>query len=163
MKEYKYKINGNEYAVTIDSIQGSKAQVTVNGVAYEVEMENQAVSSPIQQTETLAQTPAPQVQASQAPVTQAQASQAPAPQAQAAQKTTVAPTAGKAITAPLPGVIIEINVKEGDVVKAGQQVAVLEAMKMENAIEAEFAGTVTAVHVQKGDSVLEGAPIVTLG
>ena len=47
--------------------------------------------------------------------------------------------------------------------KAGQKVAVLEAMKMENDIEADREGTVTAIHVNKGDSVLEGVPIVTIG
>ena len=55
-----------------------------------------------------------------------------------------------------------MKVKAGDVVKAGQEVAVLEAMKMENSIEATQDGTVTAVHAAKGDSVLEGAPIVTI-
>ncbi len=66
------------------------------------------------------------------------------------------------MASPLPGVIIDVNVNVGDAVKAGQQVAVLEAMKMENSIEASQAGTVTAVHVSKGDSVLEGAPIITI-
>ena len=64
--------------------------------------------------------------------------------------------------APLPGVIIDICVNVGDTVKQGQKVAVLEAMKMENDIEAAFGGTVTAINVNKGDSVLEGAPIVTI-
>ena len=53
--------------------------------------------------------------------------------------------------------------KEGQAVKAGQKVAVLEAMKMENEISAPKDGTVTAIHVNKGDSVLEGAPIVSIG
>ena len=69
---------------------------------------------------------------------------------------------GKTVTAPLPGVIIGIKVTVGDVVKAGQVVAVLEAMKMENDIQAEFDGTVTAVSVNQGDSVLEGAAIVVI-
>jgi biotin carboxyl carrier protein len=63
----------------------------------------------------------------------------------------------------LPGVIIAVKVNVGDAVKAGQTVAVLEAMKMENDIQAECDGTVTAVKVAKGDSVLEGATIVTIG
>ena len=67
------------------------------------------------------------------------------------------------MTSPLPGVIIAIKVNVGDSVKAGQEVAVLEAMKMENSIEAEHDGTVTAIHVAKGDSVLEGAAVVTIG
>ena len=70
--------------------------------------------------------------------------------------------AGKAVTSPLPGVIIEVSVKEGQAVKAGQKVAVIEAMKMENEIQAETDGTVTAVLVSKGDSVLEGAEIVKI-
>ena len=67
------------------------------------------------------------------------------------------------MTSPLPGVIIAVKVNVGDSVKAGQEVAVLEAMKMENSIEATQDGTVTAIHVAKGDSVLEGAAIVTIG
>lgn len=58
--------------------------------------------------------------------------------------------------------IIEVSVKEGQAVKAGQKVAVIEAMKMENEIQAETDGTVTAVLVSKGDSVLEGAEIVKI-
>jgi biotin carboxyl carrier protein len=60
-------------------------------------------------------------------------------------------------------VIIAVKVNVGDSVKAGQEVAVLEAMKMENSIEAVQDGTVTAIHVAKGDSILEGAAIVTIG
>ena len=67
------------------------------------------------------------------------------------------------MTSPLPGVIIAVKVNIGDSVKAGQEVAVLEAMKMENSIEATHDGTVTAIHVSKGDSVLEGAAVVTIG
>jgi biotin carboxyl carrier protein len=66
------------------------------------------------------------------------------------------------VVSPLPGVIIAVKVNVGDAVKAGQTVAVLEAMKMENDIQAECDGTVTAVKVAKGDSVLEGAVIVTI-
>ena len=66
------------------------------------------------------------------------------------------------VTSPLPGVIIEVSVKEGQAVKSGQKVAVIEAMKMENEISATKDGTVTAIHVSKGDSVLEGADIVSI-
>ena len=69
---------------------------------------------------------------------------------------------GTKVESPLPGVIIEVSVKEGQAVKMGQKVAGLEAMKMENEIAATADGTVTAIHVAKGDSVLEGAPIVTI-
>lgn len=147
MKSYKFKINGNEYNVEINSVEGSIADVTVNGTSYTVEMEN-APAAPA----------APAVQAAPAP---SQAASSPAPAAQAAPAAKPA-GAGKAVTSPLPGVIIEVSVKEGQAVKAGQKVAVIEAMKMENEIQAETDGTVTAVLVSKGDSVLEGAEIVKI-
>ena len=68
----------------------------------------------------------------------------------------------KNIIAPLPGTIIEILVQPGDKVEAGQAVAVLEAMKMENELQAEYSGTVTAVNVAEGDRVLTGAEIVII-
>ncbi|MCM1177359.1 MAG: biotin/lipoyl-binding protein [Bacteroides sp.] len=152
MTQYKFKINGNEYNVAINSVEGNIADVTVNGAAYKVEMEN---TVPAQAAAPAAQPvqAAPAPQAPVAPAPQPAAAPAPAPAASGA---------GKAVTSPLPGVIIEVSVKVGDTVKEGQQVAVLEAMKMENTIEASAAGTVTAIHVNKGDSVLEGAPIVTI-
>ena len=70
--------------------------------------------------------------------------------------------AGEKVASPLPGVIIEISVKEGQQVKAGQKVAVLEAMKMENEIPAPKDGTVTDIHVHKGDTLQEGDPVVTI-
>lgn len=143
MKTYKFKINGNEYNVEINSVEGSNASVTVNGTAYQVELEN---------------APAAPVQAAPAPV-----SSAPAPvQSAPAAPKPAASGAGKAVTSPLPGVIIAVKVNVGDAVKAGQEVAVLEAMKMENSIEATHDGTVTAIHVAKGDSVLEGAAVVSI-
>ena len=141
MKEYKFKINGKDYAVTIGEAEGKMLSVNVNGASYEVELENAPVQAPVQAA------PAPQAAAAPAP--------AAAPKAAAG--------AGEKVNSPLPGVIIEVSVKEGQAVKAGQKVAVLEAMKMENEIPAPKDGTVTAIHVNKGDSVLEGAPIVSIG
>ena len=69
---------------------------------------------------------------------------------------------GNTITAPLPGVITSVKVKEGEMIKAGQVVAVLEAMKMDNDLQAERDGKVKEVKVEKGDSVLEGAVIIIL-
>lgn len=149
MKEYSFKINGNRYNVAINSLSGNIADVTVNGVSYQVEMEN--ASAPAQTS--AAPAPASAVQAPSAPVQPA--SPAPAPVSATGQ--------GKPVTSPLPGVIIDIKVKVGDTVKAGQTIAVLEAMKMENDIQAEWDGVVTAVNASKGDSVLEGAAIVTIG
>ena len=65
--------------------------------------------------------------------------------------------------APLPGTVTTINVKVGDTVAVGDVVLVLEAMKMQNNIEAEYAGTVTSVVVNPGDSVMEGAVLLTIG
>ena len=66
------------------------------------------------------------------------------------------------MTAPLPGTITDVLVKVGDVVKAGSEVVILEAMKMQNHIEAENSGTVTSVLVNKGDAVLEGTTLITI-
>lgn len=147
MKNYKFKINGNEYNVAINSIEGNIADVNVNGTAYQVELE-EAPAAPVQAVPVAPVQATPSAQAASAP-----AASAPKP----------ASGAGKAVTSPLPGVIIAVKVNVGDVVKAGQEVAVLEAMKMENSIEATQDGTVTAVHVSKGDSVLEGASVVSIG
>ena len=146
MKTYKFRINGNEYNVEINSVEGNLADVTVNGAAYKVEMEN-APATPA----APAATANPAAQARQDAPAATPAKPAPAPAG-----------AGKAITSPLPGVIIEVSVKEGQAVKAGQKVAVIEAMKMENEIQASSDGTVTAVLVNKGDSVLEGTEIVKI-
>lgn len=166
MGKYNFRINGHDYQVDVNSVEGGIADVTVNGTDYKVELAD-AVPAPAQQ----AARPAPQATstAAPAPQTTAQATQpaAQAPQttAQAAQTATASAPQGKGevVTAPLPGVILDIKVKVGDVVKAGQTVAVLEAMKMENEIEATASGTVTAVNAGKGDSVLEGAAIITIG
>ena len=140
MKEYKFKINGKDYAVAIGQAEGKMLTVNVNGADYQVELENAPAAAPVQA----------------APVAQA----APAP---AAAPATAAPAgAGEKVNSPLPGVIVEVCVKEGQAVKAGQKVAVLEAMKMENEIPAPKDGTITAIHVAKGDSILEGAPVVTI-
>ena len=139
MKSYKFKINGNDYAVTIGEAEGRMLSVNVNGADYQVELENAPVAAPAP-----VQTAAP---AAAAPA-------APAPAAPAG--------AGEKVNSPLPGVIVEVSVKEGQAVKAGQKVAVLEAMKMENEIPAPKDGTITAIHVNKGDSILEGAPVVTI-
>lgn len=144
MSNYKFKISGKEYNVTIGSIEDKIAKVNVNGKDYEVELENQPAAAP-------AVAAAPVAAAAQA-----------APAAAAAPTAKPAAGAGVKVTSPLPGVIIEVSVKEGQAVKAGQKVAVIEAMKMENEIAATQDGTISAIHVNKGDSVLEGADIVSI-
>ncbi len=67
------------------------------------------------------------------------------------------------VTAPLPGRVMDILVKVGDKVKTGQDVVVLEAMKMENSIASDFEGTVVRIDVNVGDTVAENAPLVEIG
>lgn len=141
MKEYKFKINGNDYAVAIGEADGKMLNVNVNGADYQVELENAPVAAP-----------AAPVAAAAAPAPAAAPAAAPKPAG-----------AGQTIKSPLPGIIISIDVKEGQAIQRGQKVAVIEAMKMENDILAESDGTITAIHAHKGDSVLEGADIVTIG
>lgn len=146
MKEYKYKIDGKEYAVKIDKIEGDQAQLEVNGTPYSVEIIQEK-----KKKET------PKVSKS-APAAAPAATAAPAPAAAPAST-----GKGKAVKAPLPGVIISVDVQVGQQVKRGQQVAVLEAMKMENGINAECDGTITEIKVKAGDSILEGTDIVIIG
>ena len=161
MKEYKYKINGNEYSVAIIDLEGDKAAVEVNGVSYQVDILTEGYTAP-------APRPAAKPAAAPAPApAAAPAAPAPAPQpiAPAAPAAEPAAPAGKgtAVQSPLPGVILDIKVAVGDQVKAGQMVAILEAMKMENNINAECDGVITAIKVSKGDNILEGSDIVIIG
>ena len=151
MKEYKYSINGNEYTVAVIDLDGNTAAVEVNGTSYKVDILGEELNiTPRPAAKPAAPVaPAPQPQTA-APVAQ------PAPAAQPAGN-------GKPILSPLPGVILDLKVNVGDQVKAGQTVAVLEAMKMENNINAEHDGVVTAIKVNKGDSILEGAEILLIG
>ncbi len=157
MGKYNFRINGHDYQVDVNSVEGGIADVTVNGTDYKVELAD-AVPAPAQQ----AVRPAPQTVSTGAPAVTPQAT-APAPQTAQTATASTPQGKGEVVTAPLPGVILDIKVKVGDAVKAGQTVAVLEAMKMENEIESTASGTVTAVNAGKGDSVLEGAAIITIG
>ena len=145
MKEYKYKINGNLYKVTVENIEDNIADVEVNGTHYKVEMEKAPKPKPVVVKPVVRQpatTPA------------AQTTQVNKPAASSAGKS--------GVKSPLPGVILEIKVNVGDVVKKGQTVIILEAMKMENSINADRDGKVTAINVKQGDSVLEGTDLVIL-
>lgn len=152
MKQYKYTINGAQFDVTIDSIVGSKAKVEVNGIPFEVEMQGSSLVE-----EAL---PTVSTEAAAAPAAPA-AAPAAEPAASAAAKS--GPGAGAPVKAPLPGVVTKILVKEGQGVKKGETVLVLEAMKMENNITAEADGTVTGICVSAGDSVMEGTTLITIG
>lgn len=144
MKEYKYTIGGNKYEVAINEVNDTTATVTVNGEEFKVEWEKPVEEKPVVKVQPVAAKPAPAA--------------APAP-------ATAPPAAvdGHAIKTPLPGVIIDVKVAVGDTVKKGDTVVVLEAMKMENNINADCDGKVTAVQVAKGDTVADGAVLVVLG
>ena len=144
MKEYKYKINGNNYNVSVGDLDDNKVEVLVNGVPYKVELEKK---------------PEVAVQAVKRP--------AAAPRTATGEKVISKPSAAsaagkKAVKAPLPGTVLSIPVKVGDAVSASDTVIVLEAMKMENNITAENDGTVSGICVAPGDSVMEGATLVTI-
>jgi len=162
MKEYKYKINGNEYSVAIIDLEGDKAAVEVNGVSYQVDILTEGYTAP---APCPAAKPAAAPQPAPAAPAPAAAPVAPQPIAPAAPAAEPAAPAGKgtAVQSPLPGVILDIKVAVGDQVKAGQTVAILEAMKMENNINAECDGVITAIKVAKGDNILEGSDIVIIG
>ena len=145
MKEYKYKINGNLYNVVIGDIEDNIAHVEVNGTHYTVEMEKKPKAAP-----------APK------PVARPAAKPAAAPAAAAPVAKPAAGGGKSGVKSPLPGVILDIKVKEGDEVKKGQTVIILEAMKMENSINADKDGKVTAINVSKGESVLEGTDLVII-
>lgn len=155
MKQYKYTIDGAQYDVTIDRIEGSKAQVEVNGIPFEVTMHG----SSLVEGDLPAQTAAAEDTAA-AP---AAAPAAAAAETRPATAAASAPGKGTPVKAPLPGVVTKILVTAGQAVKKGETVLVLEAMKMENNITAETDGTVTAVCASPGDSVMEGATLLTIG
>ena len=147
MKEYKYKINGNLYNVVIGDIEENIAHVEVNGTHYTVEMEKKPKAAPA---------PKPVVRPAAKPAA------APAPAAAAPAAKPAAGGAKSGVKSPLPGVILDIKVNVGDEVKKGQTVIILEAMKMENSINADRDGKITAINVSKGESVLEGTDLVII-
>lgn len=149
MNKYQYKVQGIDYDVEIINVEGNVAKVSVNGIEFEVEMKQpiNPATAPHKPVVTPPQ-PAPTATIAE-------------PEAEKSAGNT--PVTGTKITAPLPGTITEINVKVGDTVKDGDTVVVLEAMKMQNNIEAEGNGTVTAILVNKGDTVMEGDALITIG
>ena len=134
-----------------------KYKITLNNRVYEVEVEA-GKAMLLDEYEAVA----PAVAAPAAPVAAAPAAPAaaPAPAAAAAPAVT---GAGEAITAPMPGAIVKVNVSAGQAVKAGDVLCVLEAMKMENDITAPKDGTVTQVVTSKGANVSTGDPLVVIG
>lgn len=150
MKEYKIKINGNDYAVVVKNAEEGKAEVTVNGTDYMVDVQGMRAQAPTK-TPKIVQ-----------PVAVQQGESHPAVQKTSSPAATASVSAGD-LKSPLPGVILDVMVREGDSVKVGQRLMLLEAMKMENNIEADRDGVVKTLKVRKGDSVLEGDVLITIG
>lgn len=146
MKNFKFTINGNEYEAEINGIEENIAEVSVNGVLYTVEIDRKIHPS---KTPKLVRTMA-----------------VPSTDSHPSTSKTASPLAPKGagnIKSPLPGVILDIYVREGDNVKIGQKLLMLEAMKMENNINADKEGRVATIKVSKGDSVMEGDILIIIG
>ncbi len=154
MKEYTLKINGNVYDVAIVSRTEDIAEVSVNGTMYEVELGGMEVKPTVLKTPQVAAIPATH------PV---QPSAVAMPAAKPGSHGGGGHVgAANAVKSPLPGVILDIKVREGDRVEIGTPLAILEAMKMENNIESDRSGVVKSVKVHRGDSVLEGDILIVI-
>lgn len=146
MKRFKFSIHGNHYDVEIQQIEDEQATVSVNGQLYEVEIDK---SMQLVKTPKLVRTQA-------IPSTDVSA-------ATARTSSPAAPKGGGTIKSPLPGTILNLHVKVGDAVKMGQKLITLEAMKMENNIDADKEGVIMEIKVSKGDAVMEGDVLIVIG
>jgi glutaconyl-CoA/methylmalonyl-CoA decarboxylase subunit gamma len=143
MKNFKFKIDDKPYAVDIVNVSDKIATVNVNGVQYEVEVEQELKTT---KTPTL-------VRQDAVPSTDTPPSPARVPKPK---------NGNAALRSPLPGKVIDILVKVGDKVSIGQTVVCIEAMKMENSIKTDHEGIVTAINVEKNGIVVEGDVLVEI-
>jgi len=136
MKKFNFKIKGNSYEAVIHSFDDNIVDLEINGTSYKVEME---LAVQIQKTPKLVRSHV-----------------AVLPEdAHIEVKQSKTSTFGSKVKSPLPGTIIQLKVKEGDKVKAGDILLIMEAMKMENNILAETDGTIKNIKVKESDVVLE--------
>ena len=138
-----------------------KFLIKVNGSQYEVEVEEIREDGTYVETTSQARPAMPAPSAAPAPVAAPKAAPAVAPKPAAAASQSV-PAGAKTITAPIPGVVLGVNVNVGDTVKKGQVLLILEAMKMENEIVAPSDGNISSVNVTKGASVNAGDVLISL-
>ena len=147
MKNFKFIINGNNYEVNIKHVDNNFADVEVNGTTYSVEVDTDIQTSKTPKLvlpKAIPSTDTPKIE-ERIPIIKD------------------SPQCAKSIYSPLPGVILDIVVKEGDSVSIGQKLLVLEAMKMENIIESDIAGKIIDVTASKGDSVMQGDTLFVIG
>ena len=148
-KEFSFKINGAEYKCAVEEIEAGLTEVTVNGKKYTVETEKPVAPAP-------KAAPAAAPKAAPAPAAAAPKAAAPAPKAAAAA------AAGAQVKSPLPGSVVKVCVNEGQDVKKGDTLLILESMKMENPILAEQDGKVAQVAVAAGQTVMQDDLLVVL-
>ncbi len=146
MKKFKFTINGNQYETEVLSVEENIAEIEVNGTLYKVEVDKSMKTTKTPKLVRQVAVPSTDIHPSVAKTS------SPA-----------GPKGAGAIKSPLPGVILEVFVREGDEVKMGQKLLMLEAMKMENNIEADKAGKVVQILKGKGDSVMEGDVLIIIG
>ena len=141
MKKYKFTISGNQYDVHLKDIEDNVAELDVNGTIYEVEIHGEVKTS---KTPKLIRKPVEKMPGE-------------------GQIKKSASTGKHKVTAPLPGTILKINVTVGDVVTEGQNLMVMEAMKMESEVKSPCDGKILAVHISAGDTVQASDPLFTIG
>ena len=146
MEKFNFIINGNNYDTEVLEIIDNKAQIQVNGVIYYVEIDNSK--------QKIANTPRANVAR---PIVKSASADT-----QTIVKQTRTAVSDNAVTAPLPGVILDVKVNVGDTVTAGQHLLTLEAMKMENNIDSPKDGVVKSIAKHKGDSVMEGDALIVI-
>ncbi|MDA3910832.1 MAG: acetyl-CoA carboxylase biotin carboxyl carrier protein subunit [Bacteroidales bacterium] len=138
MKKFKFKINGNSYEVDINNVEGQIAEIEVNGTKYNVELDKEI---PVVKTPKIVKRPLAQPKEGKPLTSDAKLS---------------------TIKAPLPGNILNVKIKEGDEVKKGDVLLIMEAMKMENNVLADVSGIVKSVKVKEGDTVLQNDLLVEI-
>lgn len=155
MRRYTITINGKDVAVDVRELAAERFQVHVGGSMYDVAVseENVVLAAPLR-------APAPPL-SDEPPSSIQPASSAPrAVPIEPANTSAIPPGATPLISAPMPGVILSVDVTVGAPVTRGQSLVTLEAMKMRNSIRSPRDGVVQAVHVSAGESVAHGAPLV---
>jgi biotin carboxyl carrier protein len=165
MRRYTLDISDREFVVDVQELAADRFEVFVGGEAYEVTLssdENLAEATITPGYLPSSGAPARNGAVKATPRVRSETSSTAAASAPAPRKAPAGAGGKGSVSAPMPGVILEVNVKAGDAVERGQQVAVLDAMKMHNLIGAPRAGTVEAVYVTAGQNVDHGDAIIKL-